>query len=83
MRSEGGSTPHTQAMEGSPPCFLSGLVNRVSGPHPTCPPGIANSPPQQLEKHATQGEPVGTAVVGHTLLQDFGGHVPVRAPVGA
>lgn len=63
-----GSTPNTQAMEGSPHCFLSELVNNVSGPHSICPPGTAYSPPQQLEEHATQGEPVSAAVIGHTLL---------------
>lgn len=36
-----------------------------------------HSPPQQLEEHAAQGEPVGTAVVGCALLQHLGGHVPV------
>lgn len=47
------------------------------------PPGTAHSPPQQLEEHAAQGEPVGAAIVGHALLQNLGGHVPMGAPMEA
>lgn len=43
----------------------------------------SHSPPQQLEEHAAQGKPVGTAVIGHALLQNLRGHVPVGAPVEA
>lgn len=39
-----------------------------------------HSPPEQLEEHAAQREPVGAAVVGHPLLQHLRRHVPVGAP---
>lgn len=34
---------------------------------------------QKFEKHAAQGEPVGTAVIGRPLLQHLGSHVPMGA----
>jgi len=39
-----------------------------------------HSPPQELEEHAAQGEPVGAAVVACPLLQHLGSHVPMGAP---
>lgn len=50
-------------------------------PAPT--PASAHSPPEQLEEHAAQREPVGAAVVRHSFLQHLRSHVPVGAPVGA
>lgn len=43
----------------------------------------AHSPPEQLEEHAAQREPVGAAVVRHPFLQHLWSHVPMGAPVGA
>lgn len=60
------------------PGLLPGLGKNISWP--ILP---AYSPPQQLEEHAAQREPVSAAVIGHTLLQDLWGHVPVGAPVRA
>lgn len=67
-----GSSPSLQPRPGKS-CFI--LSYRPSWD--------SHSPPQQLEEHAAQGEPVGTAVIGHALLQHLRGHVPVGAPVEA
>lgn len=47
---------------------------------PSCAQLSPHSPPEQLEEHAAQREPVGAAVVGHPLLQHLRRHVPVGAP---
>lgn len=47
------------------------------------PPVSTGSPPEQLEEHAAQREPVGAAVVRHSFLQHLRSHVPMGAPAGA
>jgi hypothetical protein len=45
-------------------------------------PACVHSPSQELKLHAAQGEPVSTAVIGCSLLQHLGSHVPMGVPVG-
>jgi len=73
--------------EGAVPVAARAEGNSVGAhPHPPVPsrthPCPHNSPPEQLEEHAAQREPVGAAVVRHSFLQHLGSHVPVGAPAG-
>lgn len=43
---------------------------------------MVHSPSQKFEQHATQGEPVGTAVIRRPLLEHLGSHVPMGATRG-